>query len=327
MPQLVTNAQGLQITGYAGQQDRNGQWRYDADESIFLQRELRERLPSVFEAKPEVNFREIFPLRGSIPDWANDVDFATIATRGEAKVLGSGASDVPIVNASAKDASVPYLTVGAGVLYTREELIKASKMGMSLDTALLVAARRAIEEKVNKIAWEGDLDAGLVGLLRHPSVQASDAANALDGSTTAAQCLSVLNAGADAIPNNTQEVESPDTLILPPDSYRYIAQLQNSVASNDTVESFWRTTNGMVSRVMKARELKNAKLLAAGAETTTDAAVFGRFTPDVIELPYSGIVQDPIYQCGPRSYLILLTAKVGSVILRRPQAIHIVRGV
>lgn len=328
MPQLVTNGAHALITGEAGRYDsRSKDWRYDAEESIFLARELRERLPSVFAAEPEVNFRSVFPLKTNVPEWANDIDFATISKRGEAKILGASSADVPIVNAAAKDASVPYLTVGAGVIYTREELIKAARLGLALDSTLLLAARRAIEEKVNKIAWEGDLDAGLVGLLRHPSIQSADAANALGGSSTADQCKTVLNAGANAIPNNTEQVETADTLILPPDSWQYIHQLQNSSASDVSVANYWLGSNGYVNSILKARELRNAKLLAGGAESTTDAAVYLRRTPDVLELPYSGIMQDPIYQCGPRSYMILLTAKVGSVIIRRPQAILVQRGV
>lgn len=328
MPQLVTaNAQAL-ITGHAGRYDsRSNDWRYDAEETVFLARELRERLPSVFAAEPEVNFRMVFPLKTNVPEWANDIDFATISKRGVAKVLGASGNDVPIVNASAKDSSVPYTTVGAGIIYTREELIKAAKTGLSLDSTLLLAARRAIEEKVNQIAWEGDIDAGLVGLLRHPSILASDAANALGGSSTADQCRAVLNAGVNAIPNNTEQVESADTLILPPDSWQYIHQLQNSAASDRSVAAVWLESNGYATSIMKARELRNAKPLAGGAETTSDVAVYLRRQPDILELPYGGIVQDPIYQCGPRSYMVLLTAKVGSVIVRRPQAIHIQRGV
>lgn len=310
-----------------------GYMRQDAQDSLFFGRELEAILPEVVKAPSSaLNFTDLIPTR-QVAMGFQSITFKSIAETGKAAFVGPKSSDIPSVGVLAKEDTVRYKMIAVAVTWSHEELLAAQAaaqngagVGYRLDRDGIVSGRRAIEELVNRVAWYGDVGANLNGLLRQPEVLSSVAANTLDSSSTVAQILAVLNAGVNAIPNNTEQVESANTLLLPPSEYQYCAQTQNSTASDVSILNWWLGTNGDVESAAKVRELANASTLAGGSESVTDCAVFYRRDPSILELPYSGIAAMPMQQQG-LNYTTILIAKVGGLLVKRPRAIHILRGV
>lgn len=313
--------------------------RNDSAESLFFQRELEIILPEVLEQeKPRLNFLDYIPVKSNVPLGVQNITFRSMTSGGKAEFLGPKSGDLPTVNVGAEEDSVRYKMIGVCAVYSYEEMMAAqfaasqrgASVGANLERDLIRAGRRAIEELVNRVAWYGDASAKIKGLTQNPNILRSAAAYALSGSTTADQVLSVLNDGANAIQANTAEVESPNTLLLPPAAYRYAAQQQRSSASDTTTLKFWLDTNGDDANGIKAahsvREMSEIQVLANGAASTTTGALFYEKDPMVLELPYSGIVVLPVQQSG-LNYLVPMIAKVGEMIVRRPRAIHLVTGV
>jgi hypothetical protein len=325
-----------QIIVFDSVDDLSGQVvRQDSREGVFFARELEVILPDIYEnEKPALNFLDLIPIKSNVPLGARTITYRQTDVGGKATFIGPESQDLPRVNVNASEESVRYKMIGVAAVYSYEDMQEAMMMasmpgasaGANLERDLIRAARRAIEEKVNECAWYGDKAAGIVGLAQNPNILRSAAANALSGSTTADQVLSVLNTGANAIPNETEQVEKADTLLLPPSAYQYASQQQRSVVSDTTTLKFWLDTNGYVSNARLVRELSAVKMLAGGVETETTGAIFYRKDASILELPYSGIQALPVQQQGMK-FIVPFIAKVGSLIVRRPRAIHLVTGV
>jgi hypothetical protein len=308
--------------------------RMDSAEGIFFSRELEIILPEIFEEeKPMLNFLDLLPVKTNIPLGVRTITYRQTQGGGKAKFIGPESQDLPRVNITGSEDTSRYKMVGVAAVYTYEDMQEALYMaqvggsaGANLERHLIREARRAIEEKVNECAWYGDSEAGIVGLTQNPNLLRSAAAYALSNPTTADQVLSVLNAGANAVPNNTAQVERADTLLLPPLAYQYASQQQRSTASDATSLKFWLDTNGYISNAALVQELSAVKVLTAGVETETTGAIFYRKDASILELPYSGIQALPVQQQGMK-FIVPFIAKVGSMIVRRPRAIHLVTGV
>lgn len=325
----MTNISG-QIRPFNSLSDLNvtGAARLDSDEGIFLQRELDYINEAVFEEQqPFLNFRGILPIKSDVPMHAAAYFYRMMNKAGKAGIVGERAQDFPVTNVGMREESERMRLIGCAVEYSLMDLRRAMDSGFGLQESLFLGARRAIEEKVNSIAWYGDEAAGLRGLLRHPEILRSACTNAIAEATSAANNLVELNGVANAMLNNTEQVESPTDLLLPPDSYQAVSQQQRSAGSDTSTLNFWLATNGYVGKAHSIREMQNATLPAAGGGSeTSDVVVAMRAGRDVCELIYTGIVQLDPMQTGPLTFCIPFIAGCAGLALYRPRAISIRTG-
>lgn len=302
--------------------------RVDGATDLFLDRELEKIDPSVFEQrKPALNFAGLIPVKSDFQDWQTKYTYRSVDSLGKASFVGQKAHDFPIVNASRAEHTSNILAIGAAVQYDSRELAAASAQGFSLDSALFAAAARAIEEKVNKIAFEGDDESGLHGLFSHPGTLKLAAGNALASATSAANNLVELNKLANTAPDSTGQVEAPDVAILPPDSYQAVSQQQRAAGTDTTTLSFWLGTNGYIGEARSLRECRNASIPSGGSRSTSDVAASFKRDPMVMELLYSGIKRLPAMQVGPLCVQIPFVAYFGGLVIRHPKSVLILTGV
>jgi len=304
--------------------------RLDSNEGIFFERELEVIREQVFEeGKPMLNFLEVLPVKSDLPDWAAEYTYRWSNESGKAGYIGNGADDFPVVGVGMSEASERVRMIGAAVEFTAMDLQRAMISGLSLEQSLFRTARRAIETKINEIAWYGDASQRLRGLLRHPEIMVQPVSNAIGGSASADNVLAELNACVNDMLNNTEQVEAPTDLLLPPDSYQYAAQQQRSTASDTSTLNFWLATNGYVGpgRAHSIRELRNATIPASGGGTTTsDVIVALRRDREVMEFVYSGIKELPIHRKGAMTYVVPFYACTAGLAVYKPRAISIRTG-
>jgi len=303
--------------------------RLDAKTGFFLEGELEKIDDRVFvQPKPMLNaLGGLFPVKSDFADWQKSYSYRALSSVGKAKILDPAANDFPIVNAQREEFTTPLMPIGAAVVYDARDLAAAVNNNLNLDEALFMAARRAIEEKVNSIAFSGDQDHGLHGLLTHPGIGRLAAANAIASGTTAANNLIELNKLANSAPNNSGQVESPDIALLPPDSYQASSQQRHDTGTDTTTLSFWLGTNGYISTAQPIRELSGATILTAGTAGTSDVAVSFRRDPMVLELLFSGIQRLPIMQTGPLTYQVPFVGYCGGMVVRLPKGVLMLTGV
>jgi hypothetical protein len=324
----TNNNGGIRMFDSAAGLGATGAFRMDSDEGMFLARELDYINQVVFEEQqPALNFRGIIPIKTDVPMHANSYFYRMLNKVGKADFVGASSQDFPRANAGMREESERMRLIGCAVDYSLLDLRAAMESGAPLQESLFSAARRAIEEKVNEIAWYGDEGAGLRGLLRHPEILRAAVTSAVAEGTSAANNLVELNGVVNAMLNNTEQSEAPSMLLLPPDSFQAVSQQQRSAGSDTSTLNYWLQTNGYVSEARPIRELRNASLPAAGGGTeTSDVIMAIRPGRDVCELIYSGIVQLEPMMTGPLTFCVPFVAACAGVALYRPRAVSIRTG-
>lgn len=199
--------------------------RLDAGESIFLERDLQTKLR---ESK-DVKFRQlrilkegILPINTELSNADRTFTYDVWDAYGFAKIVTSyRAGDIPNVDVSRTEVTGKIFPVMVKMTYDFQEIREAARANVPLSSKRRDAVIKAIDTKLDRIAWFGDADHNLVGLAQYPGVTSATVPADGTGSTTTwstktvDQILRDIYNGIAAIKDPTNDIESPDTLLLP----------------------------------------------------------------------------------------------------------------
>jgi hypothetical protein len=258
--------------------------RMDDSFSFFLARELTYIRTRVLEvAKAPMNAFRIFPVQTEIPAGAQVAIQRTYDQTGIAKVISNYADDLPRADVVGVETPVKVMTIGDSYGYNVVEIENAQFAGVNLEMYKAQAARRAVDFKINQLAWFGDAENGITGFLANPNLTSVTLAADGTGSSTkfvdktpdqiirdVTQLISAINVA-------TNNVENPNMVLFPTEAFDHIVMTPRSQFSDLTILEFLRRSHPDV-RFEKVGELDGAG--TAGA----DLMVAGRFDPDVIRL-------------------------------------------
>lgn len=138
--------------------------RLDATQSAFLARmltQVRARVLQVTHAR--LNAFTVFPVQTEISPGAETALQRIYDMVGMAKIIANSADDLPLVDILAQETSVRVKEVGAAYQYSVSDLEHAAFANLPLTTMKGNAVKRAIDTKLNSIAWKGDSENGIVG--------------------------------------------------------------------------------------------------------------------------------------------------------------------
>ena len=303
--------------------------RLDASTSLFLDNELRNIDERVFiQPKPALSaLSGLFPIKSDFLPWQTTYTYRQIDSVGKAAIMAPSSGAFPVVNINRSESETAIVKIACAVLLDAGQIEAAAALGIPLEDSYFMAAKRAIEEQANTLAWVGDDDSGVAGLLTTAGIGRAAAGNALASGTSAANNLVELNKLANSAPNASGQVEAPDIALLPPDSYQAVAQQQFSAASDTSTLNFWRATNGYIGEARPIRELSSASILVGQARTLTDCAVSFRRDPMALEFLFSGIRRLPMMQTGPLSFQVPFVAYCGGMAVRLPKSVMLITGV
>lgn len=208
-----------------------GDTRFDSVEqaSVFFARELDHVKTETYDVEyPEMTALAIFPVTSEIPEGAETFTYYSYDKTGMAVIINNYATDLPRADVKGKPVTGYVKSVGDSYGYSVQEMRASRLAGKSLDVRKGEAARYAMDYIVNKIAWAGDKDNGLVGILSEnndiPKYVLSTVT--VDGKEhtefrykNADQILDDINGMQKYTSQITKNVEKPDTLVLPSDVY------------------------------------------------------------------------------------------------------------
>ena len=165
-----------------------------ADEAFFFARNLEFIRQHVFNpvyAELKLLNGGIIPINTSIPDWADTDTYAVLDAVGEAKVIADFADDIPTVEVFGTEYSGKIKSIAEGYLYSvadmRRDNNNMANMGgpvRSVINSKVIAARRAIDQKLERMLGFGDATVGITGLFNNPNVNINVVANSGTGSST-----------------------------------------------------------------------------------------------------------------------------------------------
>ena len=175
----------------------------------------------VWEVKyPDITYPSLIPVDTSANQWAKTVTYFSSDKVGKAKWINGRSSDIPMADVNREKHETEVHMAGIGYDYSIEELGQAMMLGMPLTADKASAARRAYEEHVEEVAFEGDSGKGFEGLLNYSTVDRADVPAGASTDTewtekTNDEVLADINSGITGMWQATKTIELADTVLLP----------------------------------------------------------------------------------------------------------------
>lgn len=262
------------VKGLAG----NERMRFDSVEaaSIFFARELDHVKAKTYEKQyPQLSALACFPITSEVHEGAETTTYYCYDITGMAAIINNYAEDLPRVDVKGESHTAHIKSIGDSYGYNVQEMRASRMAGKSLDARKGIAAKRASDYMVNKIAFAGDEKHNLMGIFSEGNdiphyvlstvevdgVQYTDWAH-----KTADQILDDINNMQKFTDKITMSVEKPDTLALP--SYIYMDLATRRIPDTETtVLSFIKE---------HAPYLKNFESMAELQDTAVDVNPGGK---------------------------------------------------
>ena len=241
----------------------NSEMRFDSldDASIFFARELDFIKAKTYDKKyPEFNALANFPITHEVPEGAETMTYYSYERVGMAKIISSYATDLPRADVNGEPTTAKIKSIGASFGYSVQDMRASRMAGKSLDTRRSDAARYSIDRALNTIAWAGNKEHNLMGMLSEGNnIPLYTLPTNASGSTswadkTANEILADINGMFKFQARITQDVERADTLALPSDKFIDIStrQIPNT---GYTVKKFVMENAPYLKKIISCSEL------------------------------------------------------------------------
>ena len=221
--------------------------RLDANESVFFARQLEYVKGRTYDVKrANLSALTLFPVSTEIPEGATTHTYRQYDSAGMAKVISNFATDMPRADVTGKEFTGVIRSIGNAYGYNVQEIRSSLFAGTNLESRKALAATRAHQEKINQLAWAGDADHGLPGLLSNSNIPEVTLAADGTGSSkafstkTADKIVRDINSLINKIISQSKGIFGANQVWLPVDQYALIATTQNSTASDTTILQFLR---------------------------------------------------------------------------------------
>ena len=170
------------------------------------------------------------------------------------------ATDLPRADVKGKPTTAIIKSLGDSYGYSIQEMRASAMAGKSLDARKAESARYQIDYLNNKIAWNGDAETGLRGVLsKDNDVPLYVPATGAKGSTkwadkTEDEILADITGMLKQVARTTKKVEKPDTLALPSEAYIEI-QNRRIESTATTVLKYIQDNITDIARIVSCPEL------------------------------------------------------------------------
>lgn len=306
-------------------------WRSDAGESAFLERQLEMIEARVYDYKlRELKFRRVFPVSNE-GQGAETIAYDVVRNSGMAKIIANGATDLPRADTFVERFYAVVRSVGISFGYTTRELRMAAFSNVALEARRGVSARRGMEEKLSDLAWNGDSAHNILGVLTHPSIPQSQAAAPGTGSDrtwaggdkTPLEIIADISGAISDVVSDTDQIHKPNTILMPVAQYEYLRKTPYSdKVSHSILRYLTDPLNGydidMIEQV--------PELAGSGPGGEDQMLVYER-TDEVLQfrIPMELRAMPP----EPRNleFLINMEAECAGLVVRYPLALNFVYGI
>jgi hypothetical protein len=311
----------------------------DSNESVFFDRELEHIKAQTYDVKtPLLKAVENIPVSTEAGPAAETTTYYQYDEVGMAKLISNYADDLPRVDIKAKEFTSKIKSVGDAYGYNIQEIRASASANKNLPTRKATAARKAVDQKINKIAWKARADdginGGLVGLLYNANITKG---TVTIGATTgvypfsgknATEILYDLNKLVDDVITLTHGVEVPDTVLLPIAQHSLISTTYRSTTSDLTILEAFLKNRPYITKVDWIAEFKDVNPIpSTGVASDTDIMVAFRRDPDALTLEIPQPFEQFEVERRGLEYVVPCHARCGGVIVYYPLSVNIVEGI
>lgn len=254
------------------------------DVGVFLARELETILSRAFEVQyADIKYSRLIPISTEVNPADNSFTYRVFDKQGSMKIIGDKADDLPRSDVLRREVTHPVRSLGGSFAYTIQEARAAAKVpNLNLEQRRANAVRRAYEETVQEIAYFGDAASGMKGFFNNSQIDKLVPSKWFDAADlTTDEALALLNEPATRLVQNSNMKESPNTMLVPYDVYRYVSTTPRSSTSDTTVMEFFLRTNPMIKAIEPINELEAAK---SGGRLSKDRIIVYDRSPEKLQL-------------------------------------------
>ena len=294
---------------------------FDANESVFLTRELNHVMAEVYKTLyARRNAEIVLPIGRSIAEGAKTFTWKESDRTGKGKISADMPSDIPMANVFLKENVGVVRNVTIGYKYDVMELKAAAKGNFNLITEELNAALEGHADTINSVAWYGDAANNLPGLFGNSSVPAYVVPADGTGSTktfatkTADQMIRDVGSLISLVREQSKGRLVANEVWMPLLQYGILERTKTSTASDTTVLAFLKNVYSDVTfRVVD-------ELDGAGASSTDRMyAVANSVNNLSLEVPMQ--LQQFAPQLSGLVYVVPMLSRIAGVLVKRPLAL------
>ena len=300
----------------------------DAAGDIFFARQLEYIQTKIYEFQyPALKSYQLIPVSYDAPPGAEYITATQFQAVGRARIIQSYADDLPEAGLIGTQLTNPVQGIGTSYRYSYQEIRAAQLNNLPLSLKLAEAARRANDQLVDNLAFYGNPAVGMTGLFNNPNVPTQTVpADGTGGNTewstkTPDQILRDMNLIVNQIVVQSNDVEMPDTLLLPLEQYTYIASTPRSPNSDTTILNYFLMNNPFITRVEALPKLDGQ---GTGG---VDIMIAYEKNPNKLEM----IIPLPFTQHAPQErnleFVIPCESRFGGVSIYYPLSIIIGEGI
>ena len=301
---------------------------FTMDDGIqFLQGQLEHIERRIFEVKYGLItvFRNI-PMSDEAGPEADSVSYTYIDRQGMAKFIESESYDVPMATFSEKKKTVPIHLGGIGYSYSLDELRKSQRLNRDLSTQKGISARRAYEDHVQEVGYNGDSERDLPGFLDNPNVPQANVVGGVWTTKTGDEILADINGALTAQFSITKERELADTMLLPSAQFADIAS-RRIVDINMTILQYLMLNNVYTAVTGLPFNIRTVSDLQGRGVGATDRALFYTNTPEKVIMHVPMPLEFLPAQPKVLGFLIPGQYKLGGVEFRYPLSASYLDGI
>lgn len=280
---------------------------------------------------PDLPFAEgkIVPLQFINDPVARSTVYHQITHVGQFALIRNYTTALPQIDVLTREFTQPIHKWGAEYYYTEEDVLSYARDNISLPSEKIAGVMEAARQQMNKLIAFGDTTIGMPGFVTHPDCFKSEAAFAINSSTTSEEQLSVLNDSVNFIPKFTENVEKPDTYLMPLSVYQFLSNLPYTVSGtgliNKTVLQHFRENNPYIKNIMGLTELEAESVAQYGLPARPVMIAYKRDITKLKTKVFKNVgFHAPRPAAGIDSYRRPATFKMAGVELRRPYSMHVV---
>lgn len=309
----------------------------DANESAFFARELEFLKARTYDIRyPQFKGILMIPVSTEAGPGAATITYQQFNSIGMAKIIADYADDLPRADVAGEEFSTPVRSIGDSYGYSVQDIRSSQMSGRNLPSRKAFAARRAVDQEIDRIAWSatgGNVDAGLTGLLYNANITSSTVPTRSGRTTwiadakTADEILADLNDLVGSVVGLTLGVEEPDTVGCPYAEYAHIASTPRSTGTETTILKFFLNNNPYIKAVVPVNNLRNVAPLPSGGAGPGNLLLCYKKDPQnlTLEIPQP-FEQFPIQERN-LEYVVPCHARCGGVIVYYPLSIAIYEGI
>lgn len=286
---------------------------------------------------PSFRYDQVLPVITEGNEWARGTTFRSSDAAGKAEFLNGKGFDMPYADVSVTQYQKGFELAGIGYEWTLEEMQVAAMEGRNLSTEKGDAAHKIAEAMLWSIAMTGDAQKGWTGITNDPNVtkaaapqvgSGTGAAKAEWRNKTPDQILADLNAMITGVFTVTQEIEMPDTILLPTSAWMLASTTPRSGNSDTTILQYLLANNPYTAETGRPLTVRGVRALNTAGDGNTGRAVAYNYDPDVVRfhlpMPHKFL---PPWQKGSMTWEVAGIMRTGGVEVRRPGAITYLDGI